>query len=505
MLVVVGAAVVDVAGGSVVVSRVVADVSVVVDVVLTAADVVVAPASPSLEEHAARTIKTQMPSDVRWRAFIPRKGTGGPGSTLSSRPERRCLAYHREAERKPSRYLASVPRTVSLLAVTVLAVAASACAHAVNGIRIVPEPPLDTTTTRPMVPAAHPLMAIELVEVANGLEDPVSIASTPLLDGLFVVEKPGRIVRITDTDQATVMDITARVGWTDFEQGLLSMAFHPRFPEDPRVFVTYTNLDEDLVLASFEWTGDRFDITSEEQVLLVPQPHKYHQGGYVTFGPHGLLWAAFGDGGGIGDRYKNGQNTETLNGTIVRIDVDEGAPYSVPETNPFVEDGGGAPEIWAWGLRNPWRIAVDNGVVIIADVGQEGADEIDVVPVDEPGHNFGWSVMEGFGCYNAESCETDGFTLPRLVVDREDSCAVIGGPVYRGAAIPELYGHFVWGDYCHGWMHSAPLTAEGLGDEVQWEHFIDRIGNITTFGLDNDGELLVAVLDGQVYRLVPSR
>ena len=404
---------------------------------------------------------------------------------------------------RTERYRPSVHRTTIIALILALAAVVSACTRSVDGIPVVPEPPIRTTTTLPM-PAVDPLVSIESFEIATDLEHPVAIASTKALDGVFVAERVGRIVHVTDSDQSVVMDITARIGWQHHEQGLLGMAFHPRFPDDPRLFLTYTNLDEDLVLASFTWAGTRFDITSEEPLLTVPQPHFYHQGGHVTFGPRGLLWATFGDGGGIGDRYGNGQNTETLNGTVIRIDIDGGKPYAVPETNPFIE-GEGAPEIWAWGLRNPWRIAVDDAFVVIADVGQEGADEIDVVPTDEPGHNFGWPIMEGFSCYEGTSCDTSGFTLPAFEIDREDSCAVIGGPVYRGSAIPEMYGHAVWGDFCHGWLHSAPLTVDGLGPEVRWEPFIESLGNITTFGVDADGELVVAVLDGSVYRLVPVR
>jgi hypothetical protein len=345
-----------------------------------------------------------------------------------------------------------------------------------------------------------------LEPLATGLDHPVSIAPAPGIETTFVVERSGRVSTLQSAGSEVVLDITARVGWEISEQGFLGFAVHPSFPHDPRGFAVYTNVDEDVVVASFDWSPEGiFDTTSEQFILKVPQPHFYHQGGGITFGPDGYLWLSFGDGGGIGDSYENGQNPHTLNGTVVRIDVDSAHPYAIPPTNPFVWGSGGAPEVWAFGLRNPWRITVDRDTIFIADVGQQSEEEINVAPTSGGGLNFGWPVMEGTLCYEADTCEGDALTPPTLTITRERACAVIGGPVYRGVDIVELHGHYVFGDHCFGWMRSAPVTDGDLGLVVDWEPMLGKIGNITTFGLDHHGELIVATLDGEVFRIAAVR
>ena len=223
------------------------------------------------------------------------------------------------------------------------------------------------------------------------------------------------------------------------------------------------------------------------------------------FGPDGYLWIAFGDGGGNGDRYRNGQNVDTLKGSIVRIGIDGAQPYSIPSTNPFALTDGGAGEIWAYGLRNPWRITIDRDLLFIADVAFNGSEEVNVIQIDESGLNFGWPVMEGNECYDSEKCDSTGMTPPVLTVPHSRACAIIGGPVYRGFEIPELHGHYVFGDYCFGWMRSAPVNDGGLGEVVDWEPMLGTIGNITTFGTELDGELLVATQEGNVFRVTALR
>jgi glucose/arabinose dehydrogenase len=362
--------------------------------------------------------------------------------------------------------------------------------------------PSTSSTTVADVP---PLDGLRLEVVAEGLEHPVSIAPAPGVDDTFIVERTGRVVTASSSGRDAVLDITSRVGWQISEQGFLGFAVHPEFPSDPRAWAVYTDLDEDVVVGQFTWNGERFDASSERRVLEVPQPHYYHQGGGITFGPRGYLWLSFGDGGGIGDRYRNGQDPTTLNGTIVRIDVDNGDPYAIPPDNPFVDGTDGAPEVWAYGLRNPWRVTVVDRIVLIADVGQEGAEEIDVVAATDGGRNFGWPIMEGDQCFEASTCDMEGLTGPTLVLARDDLCALIGGPVYRGDAIPELRDQYVFGDHCSGWMHSAVVDGTRLGAITDWEPMLGSLGNITTFGLDQHGELLVANLDGVVARIVPVR
>lgn len=391
----------------------------------------------------------------------------------------------------------------SALSVLVFVVTLSACAADSVRVGTVPTSQATSSTSLPDLP---PLRGLALEALATGLDDPVSIAPATGIETTFVVERTGRVSTLRSAGSQIVLDITARVGWENSEQGFLGFAVHPSFPDDPRGFAVYTNVDEDVVVASFDWSpAGFFDPTSEQIILKVPQPHFYHQGGGITFGPYGYLWLSFGDGGGIGDTYGNGQNPHTLNGTVVRIDVDSAQPYAIPPTNPFVGGSDGASEVWAFGLRNPWRITVDGDTIFIADVGQQGEEEINVAPISGGGLNFGWPIMEGTVCYEADTCAGDALIPPALTIARERACAVIGGPVYRGVDIVELHGHYVFGDHCFGWMRSAPVAGGDLGLVVDWEPMLGDIGNITTFGLDHHGELIVATLDGEVFQIVAVR
>lgn len=360
-----------------------------------------------------------------------------------------------------------------------------------------------TSTTLPNLP---PLQGLGLDLVAGGLDEPVSITTSPSAGVTFVVERTGKVLSLTSEPPEVVLDITEKVGWEISEQGFLGFILHPDFPNDARAFAFYTNLNEDVVVSSFAWTGSGgFDPASEIEILEIEQPHHFHQGGGMVFGPEGYLWIALGDGGGNGDRYGNGQNLRTLKGTVARINIDGVEPYAVPSTNPFALNDGGAREIWAYGLRNPWRITIDRDLVFIADVAFDGSEEVNVIRLGDSGLNFGWPVMEGMECYESETCDSTGMTPPVLIVPHSRACAIIGGPVYRGFDIPELHGHYVFGDYCFGWMRSAPVSDGGLGEVVDWEPMLGTIGNITTFGIDTDGELLVATQEGNVYRVTARR
>jgi len=369
-----------------------------------------------------------------------------------------------------------------------------------------PDRPTETTvaTTTSSTPVPL-LLGLELEAVATGLFDPVSLAAAPAIGETFIVERVGRVVTASSRGAETVLDISELVGWDINEQGFLGFAVHPKFPDDPRAFAIYTNGDLDVQVASFAWDGEVFDIASLTPILKVPQPHQYHQGGGIAFGPRGYLWMSFGDGGGIGDRYENGQNAHTLNGTIVRIDIDHGDPYAIPPTNPFADDKEGDHAVWAYGLRNPWRFTHDGGYVIVADVGQDTAEELNVADIDDPGANFGWSTMEGLECFDEAECDTEGLTAPEVVIGRFQTCAIVGGPVYRGSHIPELYGHYLFGDFCTGRLRSAPFAAGTFGEIVEWTDMVEPLGQITTFGIDHDGERLVANLAGDVSRIAPIR
>jgi glucose/arabinose dehydrogenase len=364
------------------------------------------------------------------------------------------------------------------------------------------EAPPPTTV---VLPDVAPLRSLTTETVASDLSEPVAIAPAPGIDETFIVERTGSIVTASSAGDSKVLDLTALIAWEVNEQGLLGFAVHPDFPDDPRGFAVYTNGSFDVVVSEFTWIGERFDPASRTQVLVVPQPHKYHQGGGIGFDSAGNLWLSFGDGGGIGDRYGNGQDPTTLNGTLVRIDVDNGEPYAIPPGNPWLGSDEGADEVWAYGLRNPWRFAIDGDQVVIADVGQYEAEEVNVVAADDGGYNFGWPVMEADGCFDATECDDTGMTGPVLTLPHERLCAIIGGPVYRGTAIPELHGHYVFGDHCVGWVRSAPLLEGTLGPVTDWETDLGQLGHITSIGIDHDGELLVANLEGDLLRILPVR
>lgn len=290
------------------------------------------------------------------------------------------------------------------------------------------------------------------------------------------------------------------------EQGLLGIDLHPSFPTDPRVFVNYTNGDGDTVIASLTLdAGDdtRIDFDSHRQVLFIDQPYANHNGGDVAFGPDGYLYLSLGDGGSGGDPQNNGQRLDTLLGKILRIDVNApngSNPYVVPSDNPFA-GGGGLPEIWLTGLRNPWRMSFDreSGDLWIADVGQSGYEEIDVARAGVGGLNFGWKVMEGAHCFNAESCDRTGLTLPVSEYGREIGCTVIGGYVYRGATFDFLRGAYLFADYCTDRLMAIDAASEGLDAPVE-------VGSggpqISAWGEDAAGELYVLTLSGAIAKVV---
>jgi hypothetical protein len=230
----------------------------------------------------------------------------------------------------------------------------------------------------------------------------------------------------------------------------------------------------------------------------------------MIFGPDGYLWVTVGDGGNIGDPRGHGQNPNTLLATVIRLDVSD-LPYRIPPDNPFVDSEKGADEVWAYGLRNPWRIWIDDGNVYIPDVGQFQYEEIDIVPIDEPGHNFGWSIAEGFDCYDRDEedevvpdCDPTEFTLPvHGYIHENTGCAIVGGPVYRGRDIPELDGHYFYADYCRGWVRTMRYTDGEVTEDREWDALDMTL--VTTFAVDWVGEIYYANLDGNLWKIVPVR
>jgi glucose/arabinose dehydrogenase len=371
----------------------------------------------------------------------------------------------------------------------------------------------ELTPTESAAPSGEPIAEdpppLALDEVTRGLDAPINITVTP--DGwLLVNERLGRVIAV-DPDSGSTnvsLDITDRV-LESFEQGLLGLALHPDWPGDPRVYVHYSSRagDGDTALSEFRVTDDalppRLDPTTERVLLTVDQPYANHNGGHLAFGPDGLLYMGLGDGGSGGDPHGNGQNPDVLLGKILRIDVDGGdGAYGIPPENPHA-DGGGAPEVLLVGLRNPWRFSFDRatGLLWIGDAGQNAAEEIDRIdPVADAGANLGWNVMEGSQCFSQATCSIDGLTLPLAEYGRALGCSVIGGYVYRGDAIDDLRGWYLFSDYCTGTLFGIPSDAEGV---IGPRRLLDLGFSVSTFGEGPDGELYVADLDGgAIYRIV---
>jgi glucose/arabinose dehydrogenase len=355
--------------------------------------------------------------------------------------------------------------------------------------------------------------ALTTVRVATGLASPVDLQTAPGDRArLFVVEQPGRIriLRGGALVPTPFLDITDRVG-SGGERGLLGLAFHPQYPQNGRFFVNYTDRAGDTHIAEFRAAGgaDTVDRATERLILFVPQPFANHNGGALAFGNDGMLYAALGDGGSGGDPFGNGQNLATHLGKILRFDVDRGTPFTVPLDNPFVGRPGAEPLIWAFGLRNPWRIAFDraNGDLYIGDVGQNAFEEVDVgLASRRGGENYGWNVTEGTHCFRpAAGCPTAGITMPVVEYGRSDGCSITGGVVYRGCRLPGYAGTYFYGDFCSGMIRSFRLQDGQAVDQRDWTAALGRgVDALSSFGVDADGEVHIVDHDGEIYRVVPA-
>jgi len=294
---------------------------------------------------------------------------------------------------------------------------------------------------------------------------------------------------------------------TGEEQGLLGLAFDPEFASNGRFVVHYTDTAGDTRLSIFQVSTDpdRAEPGSEKVILTVDQPFANHNGGQLLFGPDGYLYLGLGDGGSANDPQGTGQNLSDLLGSILRLDVRAGTSYTVPPGNPFVAQPGARPEVWSYGLRNPWRFSFDraNGDLYIADVGQDRFEEVDVARSIEGGKgvNYGWNIMEGAHCLNGNSCDQNGLTLPTLEYGHSQGCSVTGGYVYRGAAVPALQGQYFFADFCQGWVHSFRYV-DGTATELTDWPSLRPGGEITSFGEDPAGELYVLTAGGGVFKVV---
>ncbi len=347
---------------------------------------------------------------------------------------------------------------------------------------------------------------LNFLPIIGGLEKPIHV--THANDGrgrLFIVEQPGRIRIFSNglLQPAPFLDITDRVGCCG-ERGLLSVAFPPDFATKGYFYVNYTNAAGNTVVSRFFVTasGDIADPVSENQILTVNQPFPNHNGGQIAFGPDGMLYIGMGDGGGGGDPLGSGQDPSSLLGKLLRIDVESGAqPYAIPPNNPFAGISTARPEIWASGLRNPWRFSFDrkNGDLYIADVGQNQYEEVNVQAANSPGGaNYGWNILEGTHCYEQSSCDSNGLVLPVLEYNHASGDrSITGGHIYRGGNFPRLRDVYLFGDFSSGRM--AGMRRSGSGFESA---LLSNSGfAISSFGEDESGEVYVADINGTVYRI----
>jgi len=359
-------------------------------------------------------------------------------------------------------------------------------------------PPTDAPTDTPSAASTFPNPDGYAWEaIASGLTRPVDLQHAGDGSGrLFIIEKVGRI-RILQNGQLLdfpFLNITDRVGSSSNEQGLLGLAFHPNYEVNGLFFVNYTDNNGNTVIARYRVTSDPnvADPNSESVLLRVDQPFPNHNGGVLAFGPDGYLYAGLGDGGSAGDPLGNAQNLDTLLGKILRLDVNSGDPYAIPPDNPFGN------EIWAYGLRNPWRLSFDRatGDLYIGDVGQNGWEEIDFVLAGTPGGiNFGWNILEGTHPYGGG--QQNGLTPPVVEYSHSEGCSVTGGYVYRGS-MPEWNGIYLYGDYCAGTVWGLIHSDGGWQNQALFRD----AGRITSFGQDESGEIYLILDSGQILRLI---
>jgi glucose/arabinose dehydrogenase len=343
---------------------------------------------------------------------------------------------------------------------------------------------------------------VRLVRVAQ-LEQPVAMALRPGERTLYLVEQVGRVraIRGGRLDPTPVVDISELVT-AGGEQGLLGLAFSP---DGRYLYLHYTDRDGDHQIAELAMRGQRADKGSHRSVLRIADPFGNHNGGQLAFGPDRRLYIAFGDGGGGGDPEGNGQSLTSLLGKILRIDPRpaRGRPYGVPADNPFVNREGARPEIWAYGLRNPWRFSFDaaTGDLWIGDVGQNAYEEVDHEPAGSGGRNYGWNRREGRHAYSGAE-RPQGAVDPVIEYGRAGgACTVIGGFVYRGQRIRGLRGAYLYGDYCAGWVRAARVRG---GRVLEQRDLGLQVLGLSSFGTDTAGELYALSLGGDVYRIAPA-
>lgn len=339
------------------------------------------------------------------------------------------------------------------------------------------EAPTTTATTLP------PLLAVAYQEV-HRLAFPIGMAAVE--DATYLGLKGGQVYRMEGDDLVPVLDISSLVR-NQGEQGFLGMDLHP---DDPtRLYVHYSAGDGATTVAEYDISQPLPDPAAGRLLLRVGQPAGNHNGGMLQFGPDGALYLGLGDGGGAGDRFGHGQNTGTLLGALVRLEP----------------DGDPNPVLHGYGLRNPWRFWIDDDLIYIADVGQNRVEEVNVVPISESGHNFGWSDMEGDECFAVSNCNPDDYTSPVVTYRNPgEGCSVTGGVVYRGSDIPELDGHYFYSDYCAGWLRSFLYQDGQALEQTDWTDQVGVPGRVVSFGVDHEGDMYV-MTENALLKVVPVR
>ena len=360
------------------------------------------------------------------------------------------------------------------------------------------------------------LPALQLSLVASGLSSPTFMVCDPVdADRWFVLQKKGRLRVIEGgvTRALDLIDLSEKVS-VESERGLLGMAFHPQFPDKPWMFLNYTDSKGSTNVARFTvdtktWIADP---ASEKTLLVIEQPWANHNGGMIAFGPKdGYLYIGMGDGGAGGDPNNAGQDPQNLLGKILRIDVDQGEPYGIPESNPFTSNPNFRNEIWAYGVRNPWRFCFDplNGDLYFGDVGQNAWEEVSWQPgSSKGGENYGWRILEGNHKFDQKPPEQ----LPEMVAPiheysqggKTGHCSVTGGYIYRGSAIPGLEGVYFYGDYCSGAVGSFRVVdGKQVGRVNHSESFNSdkRLATLVSFAVDAAGEMYILTMSGSMYRI----
>jgi hypothetical protein len=353
-----------------------------------------------------------------------------------------------------------------------------------------------------------------LRRIASGLTSALYVTYPPGdSTRIFVVQQNG-IIRVMRRDTLLVaqfLNVASLIAFVG-ERGLLSMAFDPAYATNRAFYIDYTDKNGNINLVRYRTQAANpnvADPASAEILLTIPHStYPNHNGGLLLFGPDGYLYMGTGDGGSGGDPNGNGQDSTTLLGKILRLDVSGASPYTIPPTNPFAGRPPAAPEVWAYGLRNPWRFSFDRLThdLYIGDVGQNALEEVDFAPASSGGgENYGWNTMEGLQCYKPSTgCSMSGLVLPVYDYGHSNGdCSVTGGYVYRGTAAPSLVGRYFFAEYCGGWVRSLKIQS-GMATDVR-DHATDfgSLPGVTSFGEDARGELYITLQSGEVYRIAP--